>query len=108
MSAAHNLAGMFPPQNEQIWNKDLLWQAIPIHTIASENDYALGMYNTKCPLYEKAYGECEKSDEIQSMLKNHEELIHYLEKHIGRQIENLRQIGALYQTLYVEQLKNFT
>lgn len=131
MSAAHNLAGMFPPQNNQIWSDSLLWQAIPIHTVSSDNDYVLGMsgecvklfllslsncssinwFSTgkmTCPLYDKIYEEYEKSDEIQSMLKKHRPLIEYLELHTGTKIVNVRQIRAIYSPLLVEQLKNFT
>lgn len=128
MSAAHNLAGMFPPQNNQIWSDSLLWQAIPIHTVPESDDYVLGMSGEcvklslsncssinyistgkmTCPLYDKIYEEYEKSDEIQSMLKKHRPLIEYLELHAGTKIVNIRQIRRIYSPLLVEQLKNFT
>lgn len=39
MSAQATLAGLFPPTNEQVWNPDLLWQPIPVHTIPKDIDY---------------------------------------------------------------------
>jgi len=39
MSAYSNLAGLFPPQDSQVWNDDLLWQPIPVHTEPLESDY---------------------------------------------------------------------
>lgn len=38
MSAELLGAGLFPPQDTQIWNPDLLWQPIPIHYLPREAD----------------------------------------------------------------------
>lgn len=37
-SAQAALAGLFPPVKDQIWNNDLLWQPIPIHSIPMKDD----------------------------------------------------------------------
>ena len=38
MSASCNLAGLYPPQSKQIWNKYMPWQPIPIHTTPESED----------------------------------------------------------------------
>lgn len=49
MSAEANLAGFFPPLGDQIWNENLQWQPIPVHTMPAEMDYLLQM-TRPCPL----------------------------------------------------------
>lgn len=38
MSALSNLAGLFPPTGKQIWNQNINWQPIPIHTVPEKMD----------------------------------------------------------------------
>ena len=98
---------MYPPMNEQVWNESLLWQAIPIHTEPQEIDHLLGN-KRPCPKYDQAFEEYGQSNEVLLMLKNNKSLIEYLERHTGANISTIRDVKAIYQTLWVENLKNFT
>lgn len=40
-SASLVLAGLFPPQNDEIWNKDLLWNPIPVYIVPRSRDYLI-------------------------------------------------------------------
>lgn len=106
-SVSHMLAGMYPPTNEQVWNKSLLWQAIPIHTEPRTSDYVLGD-RRPCPKYNQAFEEYQQSNEVLLTLKNNKTLIEYLEKYTGANISTICQVKTIYQTLWVENLKNFT
>ena len=48
MSALSNLAGLFPPQGDQVWEADLPWQPIPVHTLPQDEDYLLSSH-AHCP-----------------------------------------------------------
>lgn len=107
MSAASNLAGLFPPSGDQIWNATLLWQAIPIHTIPENIDYVLAM-KKYCAKYEQAYEEYQQSAEIKAYLKKNEKLIKYLEYHTGQRLDNMEEIKTIYTALLFENLRNLT
>lgn len=38
MSAEANLAGLYPPKTADIWNNQIEWQPIPIHTVPEKDD----------------------------------------------------------------------
>lgn len=38
MSAQANLAGLFPPTGDQVWNPDIRWQPIPVHPLMGGDD----------------------------------------------------------------------
>ena len=51
MSAMSNLAGLYPPSGDQIWNKDIMWQPIPVHTRPTLVNYLLNSFLVKGHLY---------------------------------------------------------
>lgn len=38
MSVASLLAGLFPPSGDEIWDEELIWQPIPIHSVPANID----------------------------------------------------------------------
>uniref|UniRef100_A0A672SSC1 Lysosomal acid phosphatase n=1 Tax=Sinocyclocheilus grahami TaxID=75366 RepID=A0A672SSC1_SINGR len=38
MSAEVNLAGMFPPNGSEVFNPDMKWQPIPVHTVPADEE----------------------------------------------------------------------
>lgn len=38
MSAQCLVAGWFPPSGDELWNEELIWQPVPIHSVPTNND----------------------------------------------------------------------
>ena len=66
MSALSNLAGLYPPKGSQVWNPDLLWQPIPVHTRPLADDALLSSH-AECPRFKQIYEELMASKVIQGM-----------------------------------------
>ena len=64
MSAMSNLAGLYPPHGNQIWNQELLWQPIPVHTLPLDKDNIISSH-AKCPRLEQLTDEISELPEIQ-------------------------------------------
>lgn len=67
MSAEVNLAGLFPPNGSQIFNPDLKWQPIPIHTVPEDEERLLAFPVENCPRYQELMNETIKSDSFVNM-----------------------------------------
>lgn len=101
------LAGLFPPKNEQIWNEQLLWQPIAVHSIPDPIDYYISG-ETACARYLKARADYGKSPEIQALIDEHKELFEYVEKNAGTPIRTIQQIKDIYEVFDVETRLNKT
>lgn len=107
MSAEANLAGLFPPGDKQMWNDKLLWQPIPIHTIPEHSDYILAA-KKPCARYEYAMKKYEESPEIKALFKKFKPLFKYIEENSGKTIRTFNDVLEVYNTLWIENLKNKT
>lgn len=101
------LAGLFPPKGDQIWNEDLLWQPIGVHSIPFEMDYLIKV-DDACPRFVQLRDEYEKSPEIRAILEKHQELFEYVEIHSGKPIRSIIDMRDVWDNLDVEFHRNKT
>lgn len=107
MSAASNLAGLFPPVGDQVWNHELNWQPIPIHTIPNKMDGMLALQKP-CPEYQRQLDELLNTDYYQKIHTVNSKLYAYLTAKTGLQIKDFIGASDLYDTLLVEDEANYT
>ncbi|XP_019646427.1 PREDICTED: prostatic acid phosphatase-like [Branchiostoma belcheri] len=62
MSAQADLSGLFPPAGDQVWNPDIDWQPIPVHTRPVKTDEVLRPMDVPCPKYTKLTAEFLQTD----------------------------------------------
>lgn len=106
MSAESNLAGLFPPEGDEIWNTNLTWQPVPIHTVPVDSDE---LFNGKyCARYDHAMRRLTNSPQFRANISEHRKLIEYLEVNAGVQFHTLNDIQVLYNTLWIQNLRNYT
>lgn len=106
MSAQATLASLFPPSGDQIWNENLAWNPIPIHTIPENQDYTLGV-RKPCDRSEYEMKQYINSTAYTDLFVKHRELLKYLEKHSGKKLKSMIDIGLLYDTLSVEKARGY-
>lgn len=107
MSALSNLAGFFPPIGTDIWNQNLLWQPIPVHTIPEHKDKILAAKKS-CPAYDYALNKLRNSDEFKKLDKKYSQIYKYLTEKTGKKIQNMQGVQYIYGILFIEDLFNKT
>ncbi|XP_075227290.1 prostatic acid phosphatase-like isoform X2 [Lycorma delicatula] len=101
MSAAVLLAGLFPPETDQIWSHQLIWQPIAIHSVPITKDKVIAL-QAPCPKY------ILELDRVLAELASHETLedkalYNYLTENTGQNISTLRDVEILHDTLLIEE-----
>lgn len=109
-SAQANLAGLYAPLGNQIWNPDLLWQPIPVHSVPAADDWLV--LGTTCPLYTQATNNLDTTPEFIKIHNDSVPMINYIMKHSGLVIDltiiGFYELEGFRDTLLVESLYNLT
>ncbi|KAF7406002.1 hypothetical protein HZH68_005371 [Vespula germanica] len=106
MSAEANLAGLYPPKRNQIWNT-INWMPIPVHTIPESEDNVLSG-KKYCQRYNFELDKVLKSPEIKKINQENKHLYDYLTEKTGMSVTSLKDVDHIYDTLFIEKLYNKT
>jgi len=107
MSAASNLAGLYPPEGDQIWAKNISWQPIPIHTVPETKDEILAG-KRPCARYEAELQRVKTSPEMKHFNEEHADLYRYTSEQTGKSIHDPETLQQLYSVLFIEEVNNLT
>lgn len=107
MSAASLLAGMFPPSKYELWNENIAWQPVPIHTIPFDMDYVLAA-GKRCDRFDFMLEKHFNRPEFNAWRLKYEWLYEFIEEKSGLSMDRFERIISIYDTLMVQQLHNRT
>ncbi|KAJ7322560.1 hypothetical protein JRQ81_018847 [Phrynocephalus forsythii] len=109
MSALANLAGLYPPVGSQIWNPNLLWQPIPVHTVARCNEKLLAFPTRNCKRFYLLLKETMKSNNANSMMKSQMPFLAEIAGKMGYDVKTLldftnQKFWNAYDALLVQKI----
>ncbi|RZF46423.1 hypothetical protein LSTR_LSTR012498 [Laodelphax striatellus] len=101
MSAQLLLAGLFPPAGaDQLWNKDFVWQPIPVHTTPKIYDRKI-MMKAPCPKYTDEFNKVLQQS-INNSTDDDRQLFATLTQNTGMQVKSIRQVESIYSILHIQ------
>ncbi|NXD20497.1 PPAL phosphatase, partial [Spelaeornis formosus] len=103
MSAEANLAGLYPPGGQEMFNPNISWQPIPVHTVPESDERLLKFPLTPCPRYEQLQTETRHSAEYINKTKENWQFLQMVAKETGIRDISLESIWSVYDTLFCEQ-----
>lgn len=107
MSAASVLAGLFPPTKSQLWNDNIAWQPIPIHTIPVSMDYILAA-KKHCDRYEFLLKAHFNRPEYKAWRMKYKWLYEYIAEKSGLSTDEPLNVIYFHDALKIQQMKNKT
>ncbi|CAL8069945.1 unnamed protein product [Calicophoron daubneyi] len=97
MSAESFLAGIYKDGTSPLEEFGLRWRPIPVHTVAQENEFLLGL--ASCPLLSKMRDEIMNSSSSKEYENQHRPLLEYLRNATGNHTVNRYNAGCISDSL---------
>ncbi|XP_074520329.1 lysosomal acid phosphatase [Halichoeres trimaculatus] len=108
MSAESNLAGLYPPSGQQVFNPNLIWQPIPVHTVPQSEEKLLSYPASDCPRYQQLMNETEHTPEFLNVTAEYQDFINLVREKTGLNKTNVESVWSVYDTLFCESRHNKT
>lgn len=107
MSAYCNLAGLYPPDDEQKFNEDINWQPIPVFTKPKPEDNMLNM-GENCPRYNELLQQTLASHAVTEEEKRNKAFYEFVGKNSHMNHENISNIWQISDTSFCEKAHNMS
>lgn len=107
MSAYCNLAGLYPPKGDQVWNEAIPWQPIPVHTLPVKDDYLL-LGPVHCPKSDKLISIIRELPEFKAATAKLEKLSEFLSNATGDEMNTAEKIEGLHDFYHILEMHNLT
>ncbi|XP_041638118.1 lysosomal acid phosphatase isoform X2 [Cheilinus undulatus] len=108
MSAEANLAGLYPPSGQQVFNPNLIWQPVPVHTVPQSEEKLLSFPRADCPRYQQLMNETEHTEEFLNVTATYQDFIDLVRNKTGLNHTNVESVWGVYDTLFCESRHNKT
>ncbi|XP_038573290.1 lysosomal acid phosphatase-like [Micropterus salmoides] len=108
MSAEANLAGLYPPTGQQVFDPNLKWQPIPVHTVPQSEERLLSFPLGDCPRYKQLMNETEHTPEFINVTTTYKDIIELVRNKTGLNKTNVESVWSVYDTLFCESRHNMS
>ncbi|XP_035533545.1 lysosomal acid phosphatase-like [Morone saxatilis] len=108
MSAEANLAGLYPPTGQQIFEPILKWQPIPVHTVPQSEERLLSYPLGDCPRYKQLMNESKHTEEYLKVKAKYQDTIELLRIKTGLNETNVDSAWSVYDILFCESRHNMS
>ncbi|XP_054623221.1 lysosomal acid phosphatase isoform X3 [Dunckerocampus dactyliophorus] len=108
MSAEANLAGLYPPSDEQLFSSNIKWQPIPVHTVPKSEERLLSFPLEDCPRYKELMNETEHTDEFLNVTAANKDIIALVQNRTGLNKTTVDTVWGVYDTLFCESRHNMS
>ncbi|XP_046327992.2 prostatic acid phosphatase-like [Haliotis rufescens] len=107
MSAYSNLAGLYPPSGDQVWNNNIPWQPIPVHTRPEPGDNMLAM-EKPCKKYDQLQTVNFASNRVKQLVAGNMDFVRFLSSKSGYKPFTVQHVLPVADTLHCEKTHNIT
>ncbi|KAM3856133.1 lysosomal acid phosphatase isoform 2-T2 [Vipera latastei] len=104
MSAEANLAGLYPPEEQQVFNPNISWQPIPVHTVPDDMEKLLRFPLSPCPRYEQLQNETRQTPEYINMTLQNMQFLKMVANMTGIQDVSLESVWSVHDALFCEKM----